>query len=100
MSVLATAALLLIAPSWAAALRARGLPLVVAESIAVAAAAHLVTAPVVAAISGRVSLVAVPANVLAEPVVVVITVLGFAAAVVAPLWLGAGAALAWLAGWP
>src|SRR5581483_9136330 len=50
--------------------------------------------------SSRVSLVAVPANVLAEPVVAAITVLGFAAALVAPIWLGAGAALAWVAGWP
>jgi competence protein ComEC len=100
MSVLATAALLVLAPGWACALRERGVPLGIAESVAVAAAAHLVTAPVVAAISGRVSLVAVPANVLAEPVVVMITVIGFAAAVLAPIWLGAGAALAWIAGWP
>jgi competence protein ComEC len=100
MSALATAALLVVAPGWARALRGRGVPVGVAESIAVAAAAHLITAPVVAALSGRVSVVAIPANVLAEPVVAVITVLGFAAAVIAPIWLGAGAALAWLAGWP
>lgn len=100
MSVLATAALLVLAPGWARALRAHGVPLGLAESVAVAAAAHLVTAPIVAALSGQVSLVAVPANVLAEPVVAVTTVLGFAAAVVAPLWLGGGVALAWLAGWP
>ncbi|HEU5265538.1 MAG TPA: ComEC/Rec2 family competence protein, partial [Jatrophihabitans sp.] len=81
MSVLATAALLVIAPGWAQALRNHRIPVGVAESIAVAAAAHVVTAPVVAAISGRVSLVAIPANVLAEPAVAVTTVLGFAAAV-------------------
>ena len=40
------------------------------------------TAPVIAGISGRVSLVAIPANVLAEPVVAVATVLGFVAAAV------------------
>lgn len=100
MSVLATAALLVLAPGLARALRAHRVPGGLAEAIAVAAAAHLVTAPVVAAISGRVSLVAIPANVLAEPVVVVITVLGFAAALVAPVWLDAGRALAWMAGWP
>jgi competence protein ComEC len=100
MSVTATAALLVLAPGWARALRRRHVPVGVAESVAVAAAAHLVTAPVVAAISGRVSLVAVAANVLAEPVVAPVTVLGFAAAVTAPLWLGGGAALAWAAGWP
>lgn len=100
MSVLATAALLLIAPGWAAALRRHRVPVGIAEAIAVAAAAHLVTAPVVASISGRVSVVAIPANVLAEPVVAPITMLGFAAAAIAPVWLGGGTAVAWLAGWP
>lgn len=100
MSALATAALLVIAPGWAHALRARGVPIGLAESVAVAAAAHLVTAPVVAALSGQVSVVAVAANVLAEPVVAVTTILGFAAAVVAPVWMGGGMTLAWLAGWP
>ena len=100
MSVLATGALLLIAPAWAAALRRRRVPPVIAESAAVAAAAHVVTAPVVAAISGRVSVVAIPANVLAEPVVAVTTVLGFCAALIAPVWMGMGVALAQLAGWP
>jgi competence protein ComEC len=100
MSVLATAALIVLAPRWASALRRRRVPIGIAESIAVAAAAHVVSAPVVAAISGRVSLVAIPANVLAEPVVAAITVLGFAAALLAPAWLGAAQALAWLAGWP
>ncbi len=100
MSALATAALLVLAPSWAAALRRRGVPLGMAEAVAVAAAAHLVTAPVIAAISGRISVVAVPANVLAEPVVAPATVLGFAAALLAPWWLGAGRVCADLAGWP
>jgi competence protein ComEC len=100
MSVLATAALLLIAPEWAGALRRRRVPPFVAESLAVAAAAHVVTAPVVAAISGRVSLVAVPANMLAEPVVAVTTVLGFCAALTAPFCLPLAALLAQLAGWP
>ena len=100
MSVLATGALLVLAPHWAEALRRRHVPVGLAESTAVAAAAHLVTAPVVAALSGQVSLVAVPANVLAEPVVAVTTVVGFAAAVCAPIWLPAGSALVWIAGWP
>ncbi len=100
MSVLATAALLLIAPGWALALRARHVPAGIAESVAVAAAAHLVTAPVVADISGRVSLVAIPANLLAEPAVPAATVLGFLAAMSAPFNLGVGSAAAWMAGWP
>lgn len=100
MSVLATGALLMIAPHWARALRARRVPPGLAESVAVAAAAHLVTIPVVAALYGRVSLVAVAANVLAEPVVGITTIAGFGAAVLAPLWLSGGVVLAWLAGWP
>jgi competence protein ComEC len=71
-----------------------------AESVAVAAAAHVVTAPVIAALSGRVSLVAVPANVLAEPAVAPATVLGFGAALVAPEAVTPARLLADLAGWP
>ena len=100
MSALATAALLLLAPGWARALRRRRVPPGVAEAFAVAAAAHLVTAPVIAALSGTVSLVAIPANVLAEPAVPVATVFGFGAAVLAPAWTGGARALAWVAGWP
>ncbi|TAM89871.1 MAG: ComEC/Rec2 family competence protein [Jatrophihabitans sp.] len=100
MSVLATAAILLVAPGWAARLRNRHVPPGLAEAVAVATAAHLVTAPVVAAISGQFSVVAVPANVLAEPVVAAATVLGFLAAATAPLCPPAGTAFAWLAGWP
>jgi competence protein ComEC len=100
MSALATAALLLIAPGWVTTLRRWHVPPVLAESVAVATAAHLVTAPVIAAISGRISLVAIPANVLAEPAVPIVTVLGFAAALVATMWTAGGHAVAWLAGWP
>jgi competence protein ComEC len=100
MSVLATAALLVIAPGWADALRRRHVPTVLAGPIAVAAAAHVVSAPVIAAISGRVSLVAIPANVLAEPVVAPATILGFLAALLAPIWFAAGCGAAELAGWP
>jgi len=100
MSVLATAALLLIAPGWARALRRHHVPIGVAESLAVAAAAHVVTAPVIAAISGQVSLVAIPANLLAEPAVPAATLLGFVAALVAPVAMPIAKLLAELAGWP
>ena len=100
MSVLASGALVLLAPPWGTWLVAHRVPAIVAEPLAVAAAAHVVTAPVIAAISGRVSLVAIPANVLAEPAVAVVTVLGFLAAAVAPVWLPGGQVLAWTAGWP
>jgi competence protein ComEC len=100
MSALATASLLLVAPGWADALRRRHVPGPVADWVAVAAAAHVATAPVIVAISGRVSIVAIPANLLAEPVVAVTTVLGFAAAVAAPLWMSLGEVLAAAAALP
>ena len=79
---------------------ARGVPGGLAEPVAVAAAAHLVTMPLIAGVSGRISLVAIPANLLAEPVVAAVTILGVLAAVASVLWLPAGAAFAQLAGWP
>jgi competence protein ComEC len=100
LSVAATAALLLWAPGMLRWLRSRGVPGGLAEPVAVAAAAHLVTMPLIAGVSGRISLVAIPANLLAEPVVAAVTILGVLAAVASVLWLPAGAAFAELAGWP
>lgn len=100
MSVVATAALIVVAPQWAAGLRRRGVPIGIAEALAVAAAASLATAPLIAAISGQVSLVAVPANLFAAPAVPPATVLGVLAAAVAPASGGLAAVLAWIAGWP
>ena len=54
---LATAALVVIAPVWSRRLVARGCPKPLADALAVAWAAHVVTAPLVAGISGRFSLV-------------------------------------------
>ncbi|SDD53017.1 DNA internalization-related competence protein ComEC/Rec2 [Actinokineospora iranica] len=92
LSVLATGALVLLAPKWTRRLTRRGVPRIVAEALAVPAAAHLVTAPVVAGMSGQVSLVAVAANLAAAPVVAPATVLGVLAALVMPV-------LPWLAEW-
>ena len=100
LSVSATAALLLIAPGWAQALRGRGVPGGFAEAVAVAAAAHVITAPIVAGISGRISLVAIPANLLAEPVVAAATVLGVLAAITSPVSLPVARLFAQMAGWP
>jgi len=77
LSVLATAGILVLAPGVRDAL-ARWLPRWVAEAVAVPLAAQLACTPVVAAISGQVSLVAVAANVLAAPAVGPATVLGLA----------------------
>ncbi|MEI7715708.1 MAG: ComEC/Rec2 family competence protein, partial [Mycobacterium sp.] len=86
LSVLATGALVVIAPAWARWLVRRGCPMPLAEGLAVACAAHVVTAPLIAGISGRLSLVAVGANLAAAPAIAPITVLGSVAAALCPLW--------------
>ncbi|WP_431999461.1 ComEC/Rec2 family competence protein [Streptomyces sioyaensis] len=100
LSVLATGALLLLAPRWSIALQRRRVPPRIAEVIAAAAAAQAVCAPVVAVLAARVGLVAVPCNLLAELAVGPATVLGFAALAAAPVALPVARALAWCAGWP
>lgn len=86
LSVLATAALIVLAPAWSRRLADRGWPKPLADAVAVAWAAQLVTAPLVAAISGRFSLVAAAANLLVAAVIAPITVLGTAAAALCPIW--------------
>ncbi|WP_372482085.1 ComEC/Rec2 family competence protein [Streptomyces glomeratus] len=100
LSVLATGALLTVAPRWSAALRRRGVPPRLAEASAAAAAAQALCAPVVAVLSSRVSLVAVPCNMLAEFAVAPATVLGFAALAAARPAMPVAKGLAWCAGWP
>lgn len=100
LSVLATGGLVLLAPRWAAALRERRVPAGVAEAISVPAAAHIVTAPVVAALAGHVSLVAVVANLLAAPAVAPATVLGVLVAALATVHAGAAEVVVRLAGPP
>ncbi len=86
LSVAATAALVVIAPVWSRRMAARGCPRLLADAVAVAWAAHVVTAPLVAGISGRVSLVGALANLAVAAVIAPITVLGSAAAAVSGLW--------------
>ncbi|MFG2605722.1 ComEC/Rec2 family competence protein [Streptomyces sp. NPDC048514] len=100
LSVLATGALLVLAPGWSEALRRRRVPPRLAEALGAAAAAQAVCAPVVAVLSARVSLVAVPCNLLAEVAVAPATVLGFAALTTAPLVMPVAKVLAWCASWP
>ena len=75
LSVLASAGIIWWARSWSAVM-SRGCRVVVAEAVAVPLAAHLATLPVVAAISGQVSLAGLLANALAGPFVGPATVLG------------------------
>ncbi|WP_078599772.1 ComEC/Rec2 family competence protein [Streptomyces violens] len=100
LSVLATGALLTLAPRWSAALQRRRVPPRLAEVIAAAAAAQAVCAPVIAVLAARVGLVAIPCNLLAELAVAPATVLGFAALATAPLLPPLATAFAWCGGWP
>ena len=86
LSVSATAALIVVAPVWSAKLVGRGCPKPLADAVCIALAAQLVTAPLIAAISGQFSVVAVIANLVVAPVIPPITVLGTAAAALSPFW--------------
>lgn len=98
LSVVATAGILLLAPGWRDAM-ARWLPRWLAEAVAVPATAQLACTPLVAAISGQVSLVAVAANLLVAPVVGPATVLGLAAGLAGLPWPWAGTLLGTGASW-
>lgn len=93
LSVVATAALIVIAPPWSRRLLSRGCPKPLADALAVACAAQVVTAPLIAGISGRFSVVAAVANLAAAPVIAPITVLGTAAAAMCSFWPGGAEAL-------
>ncbi|MEZ0072204.1 ComEC/Rec2 family competence protein [Planotetraspora sp. GP83] len=103
LSVFATGGILLIAPRWRDRLAMR-MPALLAEAIAVPAAAQVAVTPILVLMSGRLDLVAIPANLLAGPAVAPATVLGFAAALLAPLSMGmaqilvrpAGLAVGWI----
>src|SRR5262249_43936120 len=86
LSVSATAALVVIAPAWSRRLVDRRWPKPLADALSVAVAAQLVTAPLVAGMSGTFRVVAVVANLAAAVVIPPITVAGTAAAALCPLW--------------
>ncbi|NYE37797.1 competence protein ComEC [Nocardioides cavernae] len=102
LSVLATGGILLLAPVWRDALM-RWTPRWAAEAVSVPLAAQVACTPVVAALSGQVSLVAVGANLLAAPAVAPATVLGLAGGLLGLVWSPLGvlvaAPAAWSAGW-
>ncbi len=99
LSVLASAGIIWWAGRWAEV--AHWLPKPIADAVAVPLAAQLATQPVVAALSGAVSVVGILTNALAGPVVGPATVLGFAAALLslvgAPLAAVAGYGAGWCA---
>ena len=98
LSALATAGILFLAPPWRDAL-ATWMPRWLAEAVAVPLAAQLACTPVVAAISGQVSLVAVAANMAVAPVVGPATVLGLTGGLVVLVVEPLGGLLGRCAGW-
>ena len=98
LSVLATAGILLLAPVWRDALM-RWTPRWVAEALSVPLAAQVACTPVVAGLSGQVSLVAVGANLLAAPAVAPATVLGLTGGLVGLAWSPLGEVVAAPAAW-
>ncbi|MCX4097480.1 ComEC/Rec2 family competence protein [Nocardia sp. alder85J] len=81
LSVLATAGLIVLSPGWSQWLEQHGWPHRVAEGFAIATSAFLVTTPLLAALTGHVGLLAILVNVLVEPAIAPITILGTLAAV-------------------
>lgn len=98
LSVLATAGILLLVPAWIRSLA--WLPRPLAVAVAVPLAAQVACTPIVLGLSGQLSLAALPANMLAAPVVAPATVFGAAAAVVSPVLPPVATACAWLAALP
>jgi len=98
LSVLATAGIVVLGPGWRDALCC-WLPRWLAEAVAVPAAAQVACTPVIAAISGQVSLVAVAANLAVAPAVAPATVLGLAGGLVGLLVPALGRLVGTGAGW-
>lgn len=82
LSTLATLGILVLAPGWRDLL-ARWMPRPLAEAVAVPLAAQIVCTPVIAVISGQVSLVAVLANIVVAPAVGPATVASLLAGLIA-----------------
>lgn len=85
LSVLATAGLLLYAPR-VSEFCARAVPKFLAQAVAPPIAAMIFCAPVIVALSGYLSPASLFANLFAAPVVAPITITGFIAALIAPLF--------------
>jgi competence protein ComEC len=96
LSVLATAGLLLLVPVWTHRLRRWPESLVLAVSVPLAA--QVATAPVTILLNPVVSLVSVPANLLAETAVAPATVAGVTAAALSLVWPDGAAEVAWIGG--
>jgi competence protein ComEC len=85
LSVLATARILLLAPWIEDKLRRRIKSNWIVQSISIPVSATIFCLPVIVLLSNQISLVSVPANILVAPVIAPITLLGFVAALSAPI---------------
>jgi len=99
LSVVATAAIVLLAPRWTAVL-SRRMPHSLALAIAVPAAAQLACTPILVLVFGQATPWAVPANLLAAPAVAPATIAGVAAAAIAVVSVAVAHWIAWLAALP
>ena len=100
LSFAAVVAIFVLAPRLSARLVERRLPTGLAEAAALTAAATIGTAPLIALHFGRTSLVSLPANVLAAPVVAPVMWLGMAAAALGQVAPALAAVPAAVAGFP
>jgi len=100
LSVLATLGIVLVVPVWAEALQRKGVPIGWAQVLVLPVVAQLATMPVIAAISGTLSVWSVPANLLVLPVVTPVVLVGALAAAIAPLWFSGARALVHTIEWP
>jgi competence protein ComEC len=96
LSVLATIGILVLAPSLARRLEAR-LPRWLALALSVSVAAQLLCTPVLLQLQPGLSTYSIIANVLAEPLVAPVTVLGMLGCLVAPVFPFLTSGLTWLA---
>jgi competence protein ComEC len=85
LSVLATAGILLLSPVIEERLSKKVKTTWIVQSISIPVSATIFCLPVIALISNQLSLVTVPANILVAPVIAPITLLGFVAAIIAPI---------------
>ena len=69
------------------------------EMVCVPALAELATAPLIVALSGNVPVWGIVANVIAEPAVPIVTIVGLAGALIAPVSIPAASACARVASW-
>ncbi|MDQ1697035.1 MAG: competence protein ComEC, partial [Frankiaceae bacterium] len=99
MSVLATGAIVLVAPGWTERLSG-SMPRPLAAAVAVPAAAQLACTPVIVAVFGQLTPLAIPANLLAAPAVAPATLAGIVAALLAVVLPSAAAVAAWVASIP